>query len=382
MPQGRSPGTIHQSLAGTWQTDVLISVNLTSGTAEASDSASQTVRAFGDVLARLGGAPLALSRIDRLAFCLTIGHPIVAARSVRASGSYRASTGTFYATARLNYAAWIKPDWASRVEAVGLGLTEAAAAIHKTRITEAERSQVLALIAEAQRRVASDPPETMLHLQPIELTYFPGRSEPMISFGRSPTRMAGSERTIMLPPEKIDEYLLSLPRKPTEPRPGMFKRYRRSSGVIEYREAWPADEVVIEHWGACGERGQTCEHPTPTARDQLNTLKGLKAKAAALGFKPISLSRHAKVVVQRSVAGIGTPQDLDERHDLEAFLDEQTGWLGLGHCDGGSIGSGSMEAVCYVVDAGVARSALARELATSRFSAWRIDVLSGKQGSG
>ena len=303
-----------------------------------------------------------------------MAHPIAADRSSRASGSYDARTRTFFANAGLNYAAWIKPDWESRVEAVGLGLTVAAAAIHKTRITEPERLRVLALIADAQRQVATDPSDSMLDLQPIELTYFAGRSEPMITFGRSGSTPGGSEKTIVLQPEMIGEYLQRLPRGPSEPRPEMFKRYRRSNGVIEYREAWPTDGVIVEHWGVCGERGQTFEHPAPTAGDQLNVLRELKAKAAALGFKPTPISRHARVVVQRSVAGMGTPQDLDERHALEAFLDELTGWLGLGHCNGGSIGSGSMEAFCFVVDANLARAALARELELSRFNKFCVRV--------
>ncbi len=359
---------------------MLISVNITSSTAEAADAALQTVKAFDDVLRNMDCPSLTSSQIDELAFCLNIAHPLVAARSTRASGSYYASTRTFYATATLNYAAWIKPDWATRVEAVALALTLAAAAVHKKRITEAERSQVLALVSQAQRQVASVPPETISSLQPVELAYFSGRSEPAISFGRSSYVDEGIERTVVLPPEMIDEHLQSLRHEPSEPCPEMFKRYRRSSVGIEYREAWPADGGVIEHWGICGELGQFREHPAPTARDQINTLKELKARAAVLGFKTIPLSRHAQVVVQRAIAGMGTPQDLDERHALEDFLDKQTGWLGLGHCDGGSIGSGSMEAFCFVVDARVARTALARELAKSRFSAFTIQALSGNAG--
>ncbi|HEY3800080.1 MAG TPA: hypothetical protein VGL58_17160 [Caulobacteraceae bacterium] len=157
-----------------------------------------------------------------------------------------------------------------------------------------------------------------------------------------------------------------------QPRPEMFKRYRRSTAGLEYREAWPADDSVIEHWGRCGERGETREHPAPAAKDQLKVLRRLKAAAASDGFKTIPISRHAQLIVQRAVVGMGTPQDLEERHALESFLDEQTGWLGLGHCDGGSIGSGAMEAFCVVVDAEIASAALAPELAKSRFSAFEI----------
>ena len=43
------------------------------------------------------------------------------------------------------------------------------------------------------------------------------------------------------------------------------------------------------------------------------------------------------------------------------MLNEGLGWTGLGCCDGGSIGSGTMEACCYVVD--FERDVLTKELA-------------------
>lgn len=46
------------------------------------------------------------------------------------------------------------------------------------------------------------------------------------------------------------------------------------------------------------------------------------------------------------------------------MLNESLGWTGLGCCDGGSIGSGTMEACCYVVD--FERDVLTKELAETR----------------
>lgn len=43
------------------------------------------------------------------------------------------------------------------------------------------------------------------------------------------------------------------------------------------------------------------------------------------------------------------------------MLNEGLGWTGLGCCDGGGIGSGTMEACCYVVD--FERDVLTKELA-------------------
>lgn len=50
------------------------------------------------------------------------------------------------------------------------------------------------------------------------------------------------------------------------------------------------------------------------------------------------------------VNGFGTDKDLEKRHALQDFLEEVLMTRGLGLCDGGSIGSGTMEVFCYVFD--------------------------------
>lgn len=49
------------------------------------------------------------------------------------------------------------------------------------------------------------------------------------------------------------------------------------------------------------------------------------------------------LLVEYVVEGMGAEADLEKRHELEDILNESLGWSGLGHCDGGSIGSGTME---------------------------------------
>lgn len=57
------------------------------------------------------------------------------------------------------------------------------------------------------------------------------------------------------------------------------------------------------------------------------------------------------------------------RHELEDFLSERLGWTGLGHCDGGSIGSGTMEVACFVVEKEVSKSVVEKSLkVTKKFS--------------
>jgi hypothetical protein len=49
-------------------------------------------------------------------------------------------------------------------------------------------------------------------------------------------------------------------------------------------------------------------------------------------------------------------------------MDETLGWTGLGHCDGGSIGSGTMEVCCLVVDFQIAKKVIQKDLAKTEFS--------------
>jgi hypothetical protein len=97
-------------------------------------------------------------------------------------------------------------------------------------------------------------------------------------------------------------------------------------------------------------------------------LKNLKARAKAAGFRPIPPSRHQTLVIEYPIEGFGDKSDLQFRHAAEEFLDQLVGWLGLGHCDGGSSGSNSMEVFCIVVDFEIAKEAFQQELQGSRFA--------------
>jgi hypothetical protein len=148
----------------------------------------------------------------------------------------------------------------------------------------------------------------------------------------------------------------------------MQKLYKRIDGVLHYREAWTHGSVLVEHWGVIGERGET-------RRITLSkNMRGEDAIAEALrpahedGFAPVSMNDHVRLLVEYSVDGFGAGTDLDKRHALEELLNETLGWTGLGMCDGGSIGSGTMEVCCFVVDFEIARNVVAANLAGTKFA--------------
>ncbi len=150
----------------------------------------------------------------------------------------------------------------------------------------------------------------------------------------------------------------------------MNKIYLRIDGVLHYHEAWVADSLVVEHWGVVGERGETAEHKRATrakakeAQAVADTLKPALDKGYAL----IADEDHAVLLIEYAIDGMGTGADLKKRHDLEERMNETLGWTGLGECDGGEIGSGTMEVCCFVVDFDIAQRVITADLAGTPFA--------------
>jgi hypothetical protein len=153
----------------------------------------------------------------------------------------------------------------------------------------------------------------------------------------------------------------------------MLKLYRRQDGCItHYHEAWATKAGVIEHWGALGTRGKLKEHPLGRDADREESVKRVLQPAIESGFEQVGADGHRVLLVEYIINGFGSPEDLNKRHDLEDRLNETLGWTGLGHVDGGSIGSGAMEVVCLVVDTEVAKRVLAENLRGTKFGDYSL----------
>jgi hypothetical protein len=146
----------------------------------------------------------------------------------------------------------------------------------------------------------------------------------------------------------------------------MLKLYKRIDGVLHYHEAWEDDGKIVEHWGKVGLRGKVTEHPA-AAKSGTRALKKVLKGALDSGYAPVPDRKMSVLMVEYAIKGFGKPADLEKRHKLEEFLNDMLGWTGLGHCDGGSIGSGTMDACCFVVNAEIAKRVLKSKLKGTRF---------------
>jgi hypothetical protein len=350
---------------------MLTTMRLMFSSADVQEAMDQTVEAFSVSLAHACEHKVRFEKISELAFCFGVAHPVMQSPG-KGRASYSRDSGAFFAEAYLDYDAWIDARWADRVRAVARAAQAALAAVHKTRLTAEERSALSRLIDSEAEKLAASPPEHLLPLKPVYASEDEFGRRLSIGFQRPGTfaPVATNEMVRVLQPSEVRAYV-EQQEKVAEAIPTV-KLYKGRDTQLLYREAWIDGESVVEYVGVCGERGLVSQHPAAGLTRQREVIEAITADAKANGFKAIPETRLVGLLVCKEIAGMGTQDDLRRRHALENFLNDVTGWFGLGHCDGGSIGSGSMEAFCLVVDYGIASKVIERELAASQFNDFTV----------
>jgi hypothetical protein len=149
----------------------------------------------------------------------------------------------------------------------------------------------------------------------------------------------------------------------------VLKLYRFADRKKEYWETWEdASGTHTIHWGELGTRGESRNVRSTLFAKAEKTIQKEIDRLVELGFRPIHLDDHHPLLIEYVVDGMGTADDVGKRHRLEDRMNETLGWTGMGMCDGGSIGSGSMEVCSYVVDFEVAKAVIENDLAGTEFA--------------
>lgn len=147
-----------------------------------------------------------------------------------------------------------------------------------------------------------------------------------------------------------------------------MKLYRLAHGKKEYWETWqdsPGSHIV--HWGELGSLGQTKTIKSSFFKKAEAVIQKEIDDLVKSGFAPVLPEDHAILLIEYQINGMGTQADLSKRHALEDRMNETLGWTGLGACDGGSIGSDTMEVCNFVVDYDIAAKIIAEDLAGTDF---------------
>ena len=149
----------------------------------------------------------------------------------------------------------------------------------------------------------------------------------------------------------------------------MLKLYKLTDNQLHYWETWDKDEkTAIVHWGVVGELGQDKEVTGGLFSNFRKTVQKEIDEKLKEGYAEFNGNEVSFLEIEYKIDGFGTEQDIGKRHRLEAQLDEILGWTGLGHVDGGSIGSGTMEVGCIVVDFDIAKKVIEEKLKDTEFA--------------
>ena len=148
----------------------------------------------------------------------------------------------------------------------------------------------------------------------------------------------------------------------------MLKLYKITDNEKLYWETWDNDDGThTVHWGELGTEGKSKTVKNSLLKKATDIVQKEVDKFVSDGYRPIEPEDHYILLIEYDVEGFGNEEDLDKRHKLEDRMNSTLGWTGLGHCDGGSIGSGTMEACNYVVDFELAKKVIENDLKGTEF---------------
>ena len=148
-----------------------------------------------------------------------------------------------------------------------------------------------------------------------------------------------------------------------------MKLYKRVGDQIHFWETWDIDDNNgAVNQGIVGEVGSyrvVKSSPLKSFRKKIQKEVDIVFEN---GYEEVDIEDHYTLLIEFLVDGMGTPEDVKKRTRLQDRMNDFLGWNGLGHCDGGSIGSGTMEVCCFVVDFDIAVRLIEENLTGTEFA--------------
>lgn len=148
----------------------------------------------------------------------------------------------------------------------------------------------------------------------------------------------------------------------------MLILYRKLADNYYFWRTWGKNSKTgIIHWGKVGNRGQYKEVKSGFFTNYKHRVEKETQKIMKEGYSEFNTGNFTFLEIEYIINGFGTDEDLSKRHRLEYKIDEILSWTGLGFTNGGSIGSGTMEVGCSVIDFEIAEKVIKSNLKNTEF---------------
>ena len=148
-----------------------------------------------------------------------------------------------------------------------------------------------------------------------------------------------------------------------------MKLYKRGDDEILFWETWDIDsDTGAVNRGIVGQVGEYREVQSSILESFREKIQKEVDGVFENGYEEVEIEDHYTLLIEFLVDGMGTPEDVKKRTRLQDRMNDFLGWNGLGHCDGGSIGSGTMEVCCFVIDFDIAIRLIEENLIGTEFA--------------
>lgn len=130
----------------------------------------------------------------------------------------------------------------------------------------------------------------------------------------------------------------------------MIKMTKHDNNVLMYWEVWQDEKRLVIHYGAVGEKGEVEEKKLSLLQKGEKQMAALAKEKVKEGFRYLDEEKLYQLVVQYPYDEKHMEEALEDRYHIEDIFNDCLGWTGNGACDGGDIGSGSVNIFNYVLD--------------------------------
>lgn len=131
---------------------------------------------------------------------------------------------------------------------------------------------------------------------------------------------------------------------------------------LVYWEVWQNGKQLIIHYGSVGDTGEREKKKLSPFQKGEKQMKELAKEKIKEGYDYLDEDTLYQLVIQYRYEEHQLEEKLDDRYHIESIMNECLGWTGNGACDGGDIGSGTINIFNYVVDPEKAAQIILEEL--------------------
>lgn len=129
----------------------------------------------------------------------------------------------------------------------------------------------------------------------------------------------------------------------------MIKLYKEIQGELHYWETWEEQQGrYTVHWGKVGDMGKTKVLSGGLFVTAEKTVQKEIKQRRSEGYG--EREKLELLIIQYRLDNWGSSSNLEKRSEIVDLMNQCLGWTGLGHCDDGDIGSGTINIFCFVVN--------------------------------